>query len=185
MQASGCALLRLVGPSYIISHSAGTVLSLVISDLCPELMVGAVNIEPDNTPFQTYFPTITPSSPWGLSNIPVAYNPPVKDPSVDLVQVTVGVSTPGYYSCQLQADPPKQFVNISKVPVLVVLGEASIHATWDHCIVEYMRQAGVKVNFTQLGEIGIHGNGHFSFLEKNNLEIAAVVESWLQNPLTG
>jgi pimeloyl-ACP methyl ester carboxylesterase len=185
MQASGCALLQRIGLSYIISHSAGTVIPLVMSDLCPELVAGAVNLEPDNTPFQLFFPAAVPIDPWGLSEIPVAYDPPVKDPSVDLIKVKVGVDRPGYYACQLQADPPKQYVNISKVPVLVVVGEASIHATWDHCVVNYMRQAGVKVNFTQLGEIGIHGNGHFPFLEKNNLQVAAIIDSWLQNPLTG
>ena len=38
----------------------------------------------------------------------------------------------------------------------------------------------MEVEWIKLGDIGIHGNGHFSFLEKNNLQIAAVVESWIK-----
>jgi len=36
------------------------------------------------------------------------------------------------------------------------------------------------VEWIKLGEIGIHGNDHLSFLEKNNLQIAAVVESLIK-----
>ena len=38
-----------------------------------------------------------------------------------------------------------------------------------------MNQAGVEVSYLKLADIGIHGNGYFSFLEKNNLNIAKVV----------
>ena len=59
-------------------------------------------------------------------------------------------------------------------------GEASPHITYDQCVVNYLRQAGVKVDWIKLGEVGVHGNGHFSFLEKNNLDVAEVVEDWIQ-----
>jgi alpha-D-ribose 1-methylphosphonate 5-triphosphate synthase subunit PhnG len=36
------------------------------------------------------------------------------------------------------------------------------------------------VRFIRLSDVGIKGNGHMLMLEKNNLEIAAVVERWLQ-----
>jgi hypothetical protein len=61
----------------------------------------------------------------------------------------------------------------------VVTGEASFHAPYDYCTVEYLRQAGVEVEFADLGEECIHGNGHMFFMEKHNLEIAERVMRWL------
>ncbi|KAL8848333.1 MAG: hypothetical protein Q9221_006636 [Calogaya cf. arnoldii] len=45
----------------------------------------------------------------------------------------------------------------------------------------YLWQPGVSLDWILLAERSIRGNGHFSFLEKNNLEIAEkVVLPWLQ-----
>ena len=70
-------------------------------------------------------------------------------------------------------------MNIASVPVLFVTAEASYHAVYDHCTVAFLRQAGVEVEFLELGEAGIHGNGHFMFLELNNLLVAERVSAWL------
>lgn len=40
-----------------------------------------------------------------------------------------------------------------------------------------MRQAAVEVSYLKLADIGIHGNGHFLYLEKNNVGIAEVVSN--------
>ena len=48
----------------------------------------------------------------------------------------------------------------------------------------FLKQAGVPVDFIRLAYIGIHGNGHFLMLEKNNLEIAAVIADWLARRVT-
>ena len=72
-------------------------------------------------------------------------------------------------------------MNLQQTPVLVVQAQASYHATYDHCTVAYLRQAGVsKVRFVRLADEGITGNGHMLMLEKNNLEIAAIAEQWLR-----
>ena len=57
--------------------------------------------------------------------------------------------------------------------------EASYHATYDHCSVRYLEQAGVSVDFVRLADRDMHGNGHMMMLEKNNLEIAAFIDGWL------
>ena len=64
-------------------------------------------------------------------------------------------------------------------PMLIVNGEASFHAPFEHCTVKYLEQAGVKPTWIDLGKAGIHGNGHMMMLEKNNLEVAAMIEKWL------
>jgi hypothetical protein len=42
-----------------------------------------------------------------------------------------------------------------------------------------VEQAGVKPTWIKLADIGIHGNGHDSLLEKNNMDIAGVLLRWL------
>ena len=66
---------------------------------------------------------------------------------------------------------------------LILTSEASYHAAYDHCTVQYLEQAGVHPTFIQLSEIGVRGNGHMVMLEKNNLEIAAVLARWLDRTL--
>jgi pimeloyl-ACP methyl ester carboxylesterase len=69
------------------------------------------------------------------------------------------------------------------VPTLVLTGEASYHAPYDHCTVKYLHQAGVKAAFIRLADLGIRGNSHVMMLEKNNKEIAAVIAGWLDKTL--
>jgi hypothetical protein len=42
----------------------------------------------------------------------------------------------------------------------------------------------VPVDFIKLADIGIRGNGHFLMLEKNNMEIAAVIADWMDKRIT-
>ena len=83
--------------------------------------------------------------------------------------------------CVRQADPPKKLPNLSKIPVMVVTSQASFHAGYDYCTVAYLQQAGVQVQYLNLTAAGIFGNAHFLFLEKNNLEIAPLVDDWFHS----
>ena len=67
--------------------------------------------------------------------------------------------------------------------MLIVSGEASFHAPFEHCTVKYLHQAGVEAEWIDLGTAGIHGNGHMMMLEKNNLDVAAAIDSWLSKAL--
>ena len=72
------------------------------------------------------------------------------------------------------------------IPVLVVTSEASYHASYDHCTVKYLRQAGVAgTTFMPLAARNVHGNGHMMMLEKNSDEIAAAMLSWLNETVRG
>jgi len=48
-----------------------------------------------------------------------------------------------------------------------------------HCTVEYLEQAGVKVDFVRLADIGLRGNSHMMMVEKNSDAIAQVIVEWL------
>ena len=63
----------------------------------------------------------------------------------------------------------------------MITGEASPHITYDHCFVEYFKQMGItNYQWIKLADIGIKGNAHFMFLEKNNQEIAAAINYGLK-----
>ena len=65
------------------------------------------------------------------------------------------------------------------MPHLLVVGEASAASSTNHCVSRYLSQAGVRNTWVNLGDVGIHGNGHMMMLEKNSLEIAAFLAGWL------
>jgi pimeloyl-ACP methyl ester carboxylesterase len=83
--------------------------------------------------------------------------------------------------CWVQATPARQLPNLRRMPHLLVVGEASAASNTNHCVSRYLTQAGVENTWVNLGEAGIHGNGHMMMLERNNLEIAAFLASWLKN----
>ncbi|KAI9815930.1 MAG: hypothetical protein M1827_001922 [Pycnora praestabilis] len=190
MRTSGCALLERIGPSVIISHSIGSQNGYLVTDGCPQYVEGHVSVEGDTTPFAAYdgAPPM-PTRAFGLTDVPLVYDPPVTDAS-QLIQA----NTTGYqyingsisaFPCIAQANsstsPPRQLVNIAKAPILHLTGQASVHITYDQCLIAFLRQAGVAVDWVKLADVGITGNGHFSMLEKNNLQIASYVNGWIQN----
>ena len=59
---------------------------------------------------------------------------------------------PDLVRCWLQAEPARKLANLKSIPVLIVMGEASYHATYDHCTVAYLTQAGVPTTFIRLAE---------------------------------
>jgi hypothetical protein len=112
----------------------------------------------------------------------IGYDPPITDCS-QLNTIVVGPDLPGNRSCYMQSTngTAHTLPNISKVPYIALTGAASPHITYDHCIIDYLEQVGVKADWIKLGDLGIEGNGHFLYLEKNNLVIAEVVEEWMQS----
>jgi methyl coenzyme M reductase subunit C-like uncharacterized protein (methanogenesis marker protein 7) len=89
---------------------------------------------------------------------------------------------PDLVKCHLQREPARKLSNL-KMPILVVMSEASYHAPYDHCTVKYLRQAGAQPTFMRLADLGIKGNSHVMMNEKNNKEIAAVIAQWLGKTL--
>ena len=113
--------------------------------------------------------------------LPLHYDPPIGDDPSLLKRKIVPAESADLAPCILQAEPARKLVNIAKVPQLQILGEASWHAVWDYCSVKFLVQAGCEVEFVRLERRGLGGNGHFSFLEGNNLQIAErVVLPWLE-----
>ena len=185
-QRAGAALLDRIGaPAVVVTHSQGGLLGFLFGDARPKLVKALISIEPSGPPFENRVTTNSTAivRPYGLTNIPITYNPPVTNPATDLTRMRIPPARSDLSECVLQASPAKQLPNLAKIPQMVVTSEASLHAVYDYCTVRYLQQAGVTVDFLNLSAAGIHGNAHFLFLEKNNLEIAKLVEAWIRSKL--
>ncbi|KAH9843342.1 alpha beta-hydrolase protein [Teratosphaeria destructans] len=187
MRAAGCKLLHMIGrQAYLLSHSAGSTYPILMSDQCPDRIKGSINLEPGNTPFQNLVGNRTvagvgyaPARPCGLTATLIGYDPPITDCS-QLRTTLVGEDTRGNRSCYMQTSPARTLPNVARVPYVALTGAASPHITYDHCTVAFLEQAGVQSEWIRLGELGVQGNGHFLYLERNHLVVAEVVEGWIR-----
>lgn len=184
VQAAGAALLDRIGkPVILMSHSQGGVMPWLIADVRPRLVRAIVSLEPTGPPFQEAVFSTKPARPYGLTDHPLTYSPPVTNAAVDLVRQTIVPETKDEVSCILQASSPtpRQLIYLRDITVLVLTTEASYHATYDFCTVEYLRQAGVHTEHLSLPDRGVHGNGHLVFLERNSNEVAGLLMKWIEN----
>jgi pimeloyl-ACP methyl ester carboxylesterase len=188
MRAAGRALLERIGPAIVLTHSHSGSLGWNIADECPELVAAIVAVEPAGPPFVTlelvggedYAQERGLERPYGVTAEPLAYDPPVADP---IAELWAGGDhrpdgAPAFW--HLQPEPARRLVNVGRVPVVVVTGEASYHAVFDDATVAYLRQAGVDVDHVHLADEGVRGNGHMMMLELNNLDVADVIVAALE-----
>lgn len=185
VQAAGAKLLDRIGkPVIVVGHSQGGLMPPLIADARPNLTHALILLEPTGPPFQEAIFSNTSARAWGLTDIPLTYSPAVTNPATQLVKQTHPAPNSSYTSCILQADspPPRQLVNLAPKPILFLTSEASYHVPYDYCTVEYYRQAGCnKTEHLQLPDVGVHGNGHLVFMEKNSDVIAGLLLQWIES----
>ena len=99
--------------------------------------------------------------------------------------MTLPAPKPGYQACQVQAEPARKLKNLAGIPIMLVTAEASYHVPYDWGTVAFLKQAGCNVDHVELANIGIHGNGHFMMMEKNNRDISRVLFNWLDKNVPG
>ncbi len=182
------ALLEKIGPSILVTHSQSGAFGWPVADARPELVKAIVAVEPNGPPFYDvenlgapdwFRDARTNARSWGPTAVPLTYQPPAAAPGdLTLVQQTTA-DGPDLVRCWLQAVPARQLPKLVRLPVLVLTGEASYHAPYDHCTVKFLEQAGLHPTFVKLADAGIRGNGHMMMIEKNNHEIAALIDRWL------
>ena len=63
---------------------------------------------------------------------------------------------------------------------MVMVAEASYHQVLRPLHGEISQPGGREDRFIRLQDKGIHGNGHMVMIEKNNLEIAKLLDDWMQ-----
>ncbi len=79
MKVAGSALLDRIGPAILLTHSQSGPLGWVIADARPTLVKAIVAVEPGGPPFQNAVTNDNPSRAWGITDIPVTYDPPIRD----------------------------------------------------------------------------------------------------------
>ena len=175
-------LLDLIGQPVILMLNSGIAASgWVVADARSKLVKGIVAVEPVAPPIENAERGATgPGRVWGLTNLPVHYDPPIEKAS-DLETVRQDQADgPGLIPCWIQKEPARKLVNLEGIPVLNVSGEASYHRPYAHCIAKWLNQAGVKTAFVKLEDVGLSGNGHQMMSEANSAGIAKYLQTWLE-----
>lgn len=176
---AGAALLDKIGPAIVMTHSQSGAIGWPIADARPKLVKGIIAAEPSGPPFADAVFNNNPSRLWGVTDIPMTYDPPIKEAKQLSVVQQATADGPNLERCRLQAEPARKLPNLGGIPILIIATESSYHAVYDHCTAKYLAQAGVPNTFVRLEEVGIRGNGHMLMIEKNNLEIADFIEKWI------
>jgi pimeloyl-ACP methyl ester carboxylesterase len=167
----GAMLLDKIGPAIIMTHSAGGPFGWLVAEVRPNLVKGIVVIEGGGTPFNG--PNV-----WGLSTIPVTYDPPVSDPS-EIKRTQVKPSEAGVNPYFLQEEPARKLKNLQGIPMVIVTSEASFASPGNPGAVAFLKQSGCKAEELRLVDHNIHGNGHMMMVEKNNREVLEPILNWI------
>ncbi len=76
-------------------------------------------------------------------------------------------------------DATRGLPNLTRFPIAVVSGEASMFRTSDAELAEVLTQAGCDVELVQLADHGVRGNAHGVMIERNSADVLAVLTSWV------
>ena len=186
------ALLEKIGPAILLTHSQSGAFGWPVADARPDLVKAIVAVEPNGPPFYAvenvgepdwFRDAATLLNVWGITAVPLTYAPAAAKATDLAIVRDAKPDAPDLARCWLQQSPARRLPNLTKTPILIVTSEASYHAAYDHCTVKYLQQAGVQPTWIKLADAGIHGNGHMMMLEKNNMDIAAVMSRWLAKAL--
>jgi pimeloyl-ACP methyl ester carboxylesterase len=184
---AGVALLDKIGPAIVLTHSQSGPYGWAMLDARPNLIKALVQVEPTFPPVHDvdligapdYFRDGPVARPWGLAAIPLTYAPTATDASQLAFIQQDKPDAPDLIRCWLQKEPARQLSTLQKAPIVIVTGEASFHAPYEHCTIRYLEQGGVHPTWMDLGRQGVHGNGHMMMLEKNSDQIADLIVQWL------
>jgi len=169
----GAMLLDKIGPAIIVTHSAGGPFGWLVAESRPNLVKGIIAIEGGGQPFAG-------ANVWGMSTIPVAYDPPVLHSS-ELKTVTVPSPEKGVADYKIQAEPPRRLLNLQGIPIVMVTSEGSFASPGNPGAVAFFKQAGCNAQELRLVDHGIHGNGHMMMVEKNNRQVLQPILDWIAN----
>jgi pimeloyl-ACP methyl ester carboxylesterase len=183
---AGVALLDEIGsPVILITHSQGGGIGFNVADQRPKLVAGMVAIEPGgpqigiaDTAKVAYTGKI--GNAWGVTNMPMHYDPPVNSPEDLKTFLEEKSERPDEVPCYMQKEPVHKLVGMQNIRILSISAEGTYHRVFDACIPKWFNQAGVKDEFVRLEDVGIHGNMHEMFLDRNSDEVIKFIDDWLR-----
>jgi pimeloyl-ACP methyl ester carboxylesterase len=183
---AGVALLDQIGsPVILITHSQGGGIGFNVADARPKLVAGMVAIEPGgpqigivDTAKVNYTGKI--GNAWGITNMPMHYDPPVNSPDDLKTYLEEKSERPDEVPCYMQKEPVHKLVSLANMRILSISAEGTYHRVFDACIPKWLNQAGVKDEFVRLEDAGIHGNMHEMFLDKNSDVVIKFIDDWMR-----
>jgi pimeloyl-ACP methyl ester carboxylesterase len=170
----GVELLERTGPAIVFGHAFGGFLGWILADRRPDLVKGIFCVEINGNPFAAQLR-------WGLTAIPVAYDPPATElADFRLVETPVPPDSPRtpLKTFKLQAEPARRLKNLQKVPIGWLTGEFG-GGGLGYSNVAFLKQAGCHAELLRLKDLGIDGNGNLMPMETNNREVFNVIDRWL------
>lgn len=181
VRRAGADLLDRIGPAIVLTHSQAGPFGWLLADARPNLVKAIIALEPNAPPIQAS-PVFGSGKQlaWGVTDIPITYDPPIRSADELVLEQERENSHPDRLACWRQKEPARKLTNVAGRPILVMITEASYHAQYDHCLSEWLSQAGASNDMVRLEQVGIRGNGHMVMLEKNNMEVAAWIHGWLE-----
>jgi pimeloyl-ACP methyl ester carboxylesterase len=179
------ALLDKIGsPVIVLTHSQGGEFGWQIADARPKLVKAIITAEPGGPPIKNVDTSkiaygAGAGYAWGITSLPLHYDPPVSDPAELQPVLEAKADDPDTVPCYVQKEPAHKLINMKDIPVLDVSTQASYHRIFDSCIPKWLNQAGVKTQYVKLEDVGLTGNEHELMLDKNSDEIAKFFAQWL------
>jgi len=168
-------------PVVLLLHSGVAPSGWLVADARPKLVKAIIAAEPLSPPIENAERGASgPGRLWGLTNLPMTYDPPIKEPAELEPVRQEKADAPDLIPCWIQKEPAHKLVHLESIPVLNVSGEASYHRPYAHCTAKWLNQAGVKTTYVNLEEVGIRGNGHQFMSEKNSAQISRFFMDWLE-----
>jgi len=182
---AGIALLDRIGSKVILlTHSQGGGIGFNVADERPNLIAGMVAIEPGGPQIGTADTakvayTRVNSDSWGLTPMPMKYDPPFKSPAEIKVHLEPSERPGDEVGCYMQDQPVHKLAGYQGMPILSISAEGTYHRVFDVCIPKWLNQAGAKDDFVRLEDVGIHGNMHEMFLDRNSQDVIKFIDEWI------
>jgi len=182
---AGVALLDTIGsPVILVAHSQGGGIAFNVADERPKLIAGMVEIEPGGPQIgnvstaEVKYTRVNPNS-WGLTGEPMKYEPPFNSPSDIKVHLEPSERPGDEVGCYMQDEPVHKLAGFQGMHILSISAEGTYHRVFDVCIPKWLNQAGAKNDFVRLEDVGIRGNMHEMFFDRNSQEIIKFIDAWV------
>src|SRR5688572_17322473 len=171
-------------PVILLTHSQGGSFGWLVADARPNLVKAIVTLEPAAPPIRGVDTAKVAYQQggglsWGLANNPITYEPAITDAKELQTVLETQAPAADKVPCYVQQEPARKLKNLQNIPVLLMVADGSYHRQYDHCLAKWLNQAGVKTEYVEMETAGISGNGHMMMLEKNSLDIAKYIGTWL------
>lgn len=150
------ALLEVIGPAVVVTHSAGAPAGWIAAQRRPDLVASVVAVEPLGPPYRDL--GRRGRLTYGVTAVPLDDR-----------------------ACAAATDPtrPPRLLGLTATPIAVVTADASGRYDDDLATVGFLRAAGARVDHLVLADLGVPGHGHGVIFENGHDRVLSIIRNWL------